>query len=64
MIAVAGWELWHAADAGVARTSWWLQLLLNFIWSSAFFAADQIGTALAIIVVLLITIVSLIAMTW
>ena len=64
MIAVAGWRLWYAADAGVARALWWLQLLLNFSWSPAFFAAHQIGTALAIIVVLLITIVSLIALTW
>ena len=64
MIAVAGWRLWHAAEAGLARTMWWLQLLLNFSWSPAFFAAHQIGAALAIIVVLLITIVSMIALTW
>ncbi|MEM8970698.1 MAG: TspO/MBR family protein [Pseudomonadota bacterium] len=64
MIAVAGWRLWYAAEAGLARALWWLQLVLNFSWSPAFFAAHQIGAALAIIVVLLITIVSMIALTW
>ncbi|MEM9358053.1 MAG: TspO/MBR family protein [Pseudomonadota bacterium] len=64
MIAVAGWRLWYAAEAGLARVLWWLQLVLNFSWSPAFFAVNQIGAALAIIVVLLITIVSLIALTW
>lgn len=64
MIAVVGWRLWFAADAATAQALWWLQLLLNFSWSPAFFAAHQIGAALAIILLLLITILALIALTW
>ena len=64
MIAVVGWRLWYAAEAGTAHALWWLQLALNFSWSPAFFAAHQIGLALAIIVLLLITILAMIALTW
>jgi tryptophan-rich sensory protein len=35
---------------------WWLQLVLNFCWSPAFFSLHRPGLALAIIVVLLGTI--------
>ena len=41
-----------------------LQLLLNYSWSPVFFAAHQVGAALAIIIGMIVLTVVLIAMIW
>ena len=60
-IAVAGWRIWQAHRSGLAMKLWWLQLGLNFLWSPAFFAAQQIASALVIILTLLVVILAFIA---
>ncbi|HMF67129.1 MAG TPA: TspO/MBR family protein, partial [Phyllobacterium sp.] len=43
---------------------WWAQLGLNFLWSPAFFGFQQMGLALVVIVLLLVTIIGFIKVTW
>ncbi|MFC3225700.1 TspO/MBR family protein [Marinibaculum pumilum] len=77
LIAVAGWRIWRRrpgpadadADAGRQHLSlpaglWAVQLALNFLWSPAFFAAHQVGLALAIVAALLACILAFIATAW
>lgn len=63
MIALAGWRVW---DRGltVPQQFWWAQLLLNFLWSPSFFGFQQMGLALVIIVLLLISIIGFIKVSW
>ena len=53
LIAIAGWLVWSRDRAGAAMTLWWVQLVLNFLWSPAFFAFHSIGLALVIVALLL-----------
>ena len=64
LIAIAGWRIWQRDRTGPAMRLWWLQLVLNFAWSPAFFALQQVGLALAIILALFVTIVAFIAASW
>ncbi|MBX3584705.1 MAG: tryptophan-rich sensory protein [Rhizobiaceae bacterium] len=61
LIAIAGWRIWQRDRSSPAMKLWWLQLLLNFCWSPAFFALRQTGLALAVIVALLLVILAFIA---
>lgn len=63
LIAVAGWRVWRDRFRSAERL-WWAALFLNFAWSPTFFAAHQVGAALAIILLLLASIVGFIAVTW
>ena len=63
MIAVAGWRAWRHSHKGPLQV-WWVQLVLNFLWSPAFFAAHQIGIALILLLLLLATIVAFIGLSW
>jgi tryptophan-rich sensory protein len=64
MIGVAGWRVWRREDGGAALVVWWVQLGLNFLWSPIFFAAQNIGLALAVIVALWLAIAVFIALAW
>ncbi|UXN61013.1 TspO/MBR family protein [Phyllobacterium zundukense] len=63
LIAIAGWQVW---DRGLSlpQDFRWAQLALNFLWSPTFFGFQQMGLALIVIVLLLITIIGFIKVTW
>ena len=63
LVGIAGWRVWRA---GLSRLQslWWIQMLVNFTWSPAFFAGQRIGLALVIIVALLMLILVFIARAW
>jgi benzodiazapine receptor len=63
MIAVAGWRVWRGGDSAALRL-WWVQLALNFAWSPAFFAMRNIGLALIIVLLLLLTIALFVRYAW
>ncbi len=64
LIAIAGWRTWENERSSRAMWLWAVQMLLNFCWSPIFFSAHRIGTALAIIVALLVAIAAFIASQW
>lgn len=63
LIGIAGWLVWSRERSGPSMTLWWAQLVLNFLWSPAFFTFHRIDLALVVIVLLLATICAFIAMT-
>jgi benzodiazapine receptor len=64
LIAIAGWRVWRIASSGTAMRLWWLQLVLNFLWSPVFFGLQQIGLALVVILALLATVLAFIGVAW
>jgi len=64
IIAVAGWRVWKEDRNNAPMKLWWAQLALNFVWSPIFFSSHRIGIALGVIVLLLITIIGFMLMTW
>ena len=60
MIAIAGWRVFEHDRAGAAMKLWWAALVLNFLWSPSFFAVQNIGLALVIILALLSVIIGFI----
>ncbi len=64
LIAIAGWRIWQSEPSGTAMKIWGVQLALNFAWSPIFFSAQQVGMALVVIVLLLMTILAFIFVTW
>jgi len=64
LIAVAGWRTFERAGSGRAMKLWWTQLVLNFLWSPAFFAMHRIGLAFFVILLLLAAILAFIAAAW
>ena len=64
MIGVAGWRAWRTDGRGWLIKVWWAQLVLNFLWSPIFFTSHQIGFALVIILILLVTILGFISTAW
>jgi benzodiazapine receptor len=64
IIAVAGWRVWIKDGNSAPMKLWWGQLALNFIWSPIFFSGHRIDIALGVIVLLLITIIGFMVITW
>ncbi len=64
MIGAAGWRLWRAHRNSRAMTLWWTQLVLNYLWSPAFFGLHNPALALVVIIALLAAIIATIAAAW
>ena len=64
LITIAGWRTWQRDRESWPMKLWWTQLILNFIWSPIFFAAQRIDLALLVILFLLLTILGFIVATW
>ncbi len=64
LIALAGWRTWERDRAGIAMNAWFVQLVLNFIWSPIFFLQHSISGALAVIIGILAMIVIFTASSW
>lgn len=64
LIAMAGWRQFEARNHGSLLPLWWAQLILNFLWSPAFFVLQLPWLALVVIVALWATIVLFIRGTW
>lgn len=64
LIAIAGWRIWRAAPRSTAMLLWAAQMVLNWLWSPAFFGAEAPWLAFAIILALLAAIVSFMGSAW
>lgn len=62
LIAIAGWRVWSVDPSGAAMRVWLAQLLLNFLWSPTFFGLHRPGSALLVILLLLVAILAFIAL--
>jgi benzodiazapine receptor len=61
MMGTAAWRVWRAADRETAQgplTMFALQLALNLGWSVAFFGLERTGSAVAVILVLELAVIS------
>src|SRR5690606_19653779 len=61
LIAIAGWRIWRVAPRSAAMLLWFVQMILNWLWSPAFFGAEAPWLAFAIIVPMLAAILAFIA---
>jgi len=64
MIAVAGARTWLSAPKSLRMGLWALQLLLNFLWSPAFFGLQNPPLGLALIAPLVAVIITFISTSW
>ena len=63
-IAVAGARTWHRDRRSPAMIAWWAQLVLNFLWSPAFFTLQSIGGAMIVIAGMAVAVAVFIAQSW
>ncbi|HEX2726369.1 MAG TPA: TspO/MBR family protein [Beijerinckiaceae bacterium] len=64
LIAIAGWRVWQNDLGGSPMRLWWVQLVLNFLWSPTVFAAHRVGLAFLVVLLLLAAILSFVVMSW
>lgn len=64
LIAVAGWRTFLRDQRGTAMKLWAGQMVVNWLWSPAFFALHWLWPAMLVILAMLVLIVSFIAVSW
>jgi translocator protein len=64
MIAIAGWRTFMRDPLGAPMIVWAVALALNFAWSPIFFRLHQPAAALFVVLALLATIITFIALAW
>lgn len=64
LIAIAGWRIWCKAPKSAAMKLWLAQMILNWIWSPAFFGAQAPKLAFIIIIAMVLTIYLFINRNW
>lgn len=64
LVAVAGWRTWEGDSGRTAKALWLAQMALNFLWSPTFFTAHWPDLALAVILMLLVSILAFIGRQW
>ena len=56
LIAIAGWRVFNLLNDTGLKTLWVAQMVLNFLWSPAFFGAESTMLGLIVILPMLLTI--------
>jgi tryptophan-rich sensory protein len=64
LIGIAGWRIWRLAPKSSAMMLWGAQMVLNWLWSPAFFGAQAPELAFAIIIALLVATIGFILQVW
>ena len=64
LIAIAGARTWLDAPASGRMQIWFVQMILNFLWSPAFFGQQSPMLGLVVIIPLLASIVAFLALSW
>ncbi|WP_417580836.1 TspO/MBR family protein [Pelagibacterium sp.] len=64
LIAIAGWRTFLVGPVSLGMGFWVVQMLLNWVWSPAFFAAENLTLAMIIIVPMLAAIFGFIVNQW
>lgn len=64
LIAIAGARTWIDAPASGRMQVWFMQMILNFLWSPAFFGYQSPVLGLVVIIPLLVAILAFVGMSW
>jgi tryptophan-rich sensory protein len=64
LVGLAGARTWLSDRHSRRMTLWWAQMLLNFLWSPAFFGLQNPTLALIVILPLLVSILLFILLSW
>ena len=64
LIGIAGARIFRAAPQSLAMKLWFVQMVLNFLWSPTFFSLHALVPALVVVGALLITILAFIRSAW
>ncbi len=64
LIAIAGARTWLEAPASGRMQVWFAQMVLNFLWSPAFFGSESPILGLLVIIPLLVSIIVFVRLSW
>ncbi len=64
LIAIAGARTWLQAPSSGRMQVWFMQMILNFLWSPAFFGYQSPVLGLVVIIPMLVAILAFIGLSW